>query len=207
MPRKNAPVSKQPSVRQVKRAAGIEVEKNAIVLLKADHREAEKLFKSFKQSKSASEQQAIARRVCEALKLHMRLEEEIFYPAFIAATGLKDLHGEALVEHDGAKKLIQEIESSVAGDPLFEAKVKVLSEMIKHHVKEEERFTGMFARARIARMDLRALGILLEARKKELSGKPSPRSRKTPRGTRAGFMGAAEVARSRGAKPEARRTP
>ena len=207
MPRKNSPVSKPPGVRQVKRAAGIAVEHNAIALLKADHREAERLFKSFKSSKSAAEQQGIARQVCEALKLHMRLEEEIFYPAFIDATGAKDLHAEALVEHDGAKKLIQEIERSAAGDPLFEAKVKVLSEMIKHHVKEEERFTGMFARARIAPMDLRALGILLEARKQELSQKPAARQRKTPRGTRAGFMGAAAVARSRAAKADPRRTP
>jgi hypothetical protein len=207
MPRKKAPVSKQPSVRQVKRAAGIENEKNAIVLLKADHREAEQLFKSFKRSKSAAEKQAIARRVCQALKLHMRLEEEIFYPAFIEATGNKELHGEALVEHEGAKKLIEEIERSVAGDPLFEARVKVLSEMIKHHVKEEERFAGMFARARIARMDLRALGILLEARKQELSGKPANRQRKTPRGTRAAFMGAAALGRSREAKSGPRRAP
>jgi hypothetical protein len=73
--------------------------------------------------------------------------------------------------------------------------------MIKHHVKEEERFTGLFARARIARMDLRALGILLEARKRELSRKPAIQQ-KTPRGTRAGFMGAAAVARSRATKSD-----
>ena len=203
MPRKNG--SKPLTVRQVKRAAGIEAPQNAVALLRADHREVEHLFKSFKNSSSVAEQQAIARRICEALKLHMRIEEEIFYPAFIDATGNKDLHNEAVVEHDGAKKLIQEIEGSVAGDPLFEARVKVLSEMIKHHVKEEERFTGMFAKARIAGMDLRALGILLEARKKELSRKPAKRQSKTPRGTRAGFMGAAAVARSRSAKSGTRR--
>jgi hypothetical protein len=200
--------TKKPSVRQVKKAAGIKEPQSAIALLKADHREVEGLFKSFKSSKSAPEKQALAKKICEALKLHTRIEEEIFYPAFIKATGHKELHNEALVEHEGAKKLIAEIERSPAGDPLFDAKIKVLSEMIKHHVKEEERFSGMFIQARIAGMDLRALGILLEARKRELSrGGPQKRRTKTPPGTRAAFMGAAALARSRGEKPHARRAP
>ena len=139
--------------------------------------------------------------------MHTRIEEEIFYPAFINATGDKELHSEALVEHHGAKQLIEEIEGADAGDPLFDARVKVLSEMIKHHVKEEERWTGMFAKARIAGMDLRALGILLEARKRELAGKTEKRRAKSSANSRAAFMGAAALARSRGVKPHARRAP
>ena len=151
MPRKNGSAPKSPSVRQVKHAAGIEEPKNAIALLKADHREVEGLFKTFKSAKSDAEKQALAKKICAALKMHTRIEEEIFYPAFIKATGDNELHSEALVEHHGAKQLIKEIEGAAAGDPLFDARVKVLSEMIKHHVKEEERWTGMFAKARIAR--------------------------------------------------------
>lgn len=207
MPTNNGRVGKQPSVRQVKQAAGIKEPQSAIVLLKADHREAEGLFKTFKSAKSAAEKETLAKKICTALKLHMRIEEEVFYPAFIEATGDKELHSEALVEHHGAKKLIEEIENSVAADPLFDARVKVLSEMIKHHVKEEERFNGMFTRARIARMDLRALGILLEARKQELSGEPQKRRAKTAPKTRAAFMGAAALARSKSAKPQSRRNP
>jgi hemerythrin superfamily protein len=205
MPTRHRPTKKQPSVRQLKQAAGIKEPRSAIALLKADHREVEALFKSFKSSKSAADKQTLAKKICEALKLHTRIEEEIFYPAFIKATGRKELHNEALVEHEGAKKLIAEIEGSPAGDPLFDAKLKVLSEMIKHHVKEEERFSGMFFQARIAGMDLRALGILLEARKQELTRGSQKRRAKTPRGTRAAFMGAAALARSRGEKPHARR--
>jgi hemerythrin superfamily protein len=206
MPKDNGSTEKRPSVRQVKKAAGISEPKSAILLLKADHREVEALFKSFKAAKSEAEKQSLAKKICTALKLHTRIEEEIFYPAFIQATGHKDIHNEALVEHESAKRLIEEIESSVAGDPLFEARVKVLAEMIKHHVKEEERFTGMFTKARIAGMDLRALGILLEARKQELSGEPKKRRSKAPK-ARAPFMGAAALARSKSVNPQARRAP
>ena len=164
----NDDASKRRAERQVKRAAGVSESQNAIALLKADHRQVEKLFKAFKASKSAADQQLLAKQICTALKTHMQLEEEIFYPAFIGATDDRAIHNEAVVEHQSAKALIGEIESSVAGDPLFDARVTVLAEMIKHHVKEEERFRGMFLTARVAKMDLRALGALMEARKREL---------------------------------------
>jgi hemerythrin superfamily protein len=160
--------STQRGARHLERAAGTHESQNAIALLKADHRQVEKLFKAFKAAKSAADQQPLAKQICTALKTHMQLEEEIFYPAFIGATGDKELHNEALVEHQSARTLIDEIESSVGGDPLFEARVTVLAEMIKHHVKEEESFKGMFLTARVAKMDLRALGALLQARKREL---------------------------------------
>jgi hemerythrin superfamily protein len=207
MPTAKRSVAKQPSVRHIKRAAGIAEPKNAIQLLKADHREVEGLFKTFKSSKSAAEKQSLAKKICEALKIHMRIEEEIFYPAFIQATDNKELHNEALVEHEGAKRLIEDIEDSGPSDPLFDARIKVLAEMIKHHVKEEERFTGMFLKARVAGMDLQALGVLLEARKQELSQAPKKRRTKTPPETQAAFMGAAALARSRSAKVPARRAP
>jgi len=74
---------------------------------------------------------------------------------FFKATGAQAIHDEALVEHDGAKKLSAEIESGGASDPLFDAKITVLSEMIKHHVREEERFGGMFSKARMAKIHAR----------------------------------------------------
>jgi len=72
------------------------------------------------------------------------------------------------VEHDGAKKLIAEIEASGPEDEYYDAKVKVLSEMIKHHVKEEEQRGGMFAEAKQSDMDLEELGQQMAARKAEL---------------------------------------
>jgi len=105
----------------------------------------------------------------DALTVHTKIEEEIFYPAFLAATKDKDMHHEAEIEHDGAKNLIAQIEASDPSDDYFDSKVHVLSEMIKHHVKEEEQSDGMFAEARAARkMDLQALGQTMFDRKQEL---------------------------------------
>ena len=141
---------------------------DAVALLKADHREVEGLFEQFQKTKSEERKKALASKICNALKLHTAIEEEIFYPAFLDATEEEDIHHEAEVEHEGAKKLIDEIETSGPSDDYYEARVKVLSEMIKHHVNEEEKRDGMFAKAKQSDMDLNALGQALKARKKEL---------------------------------------
>ncbi len=144
--------------------------KDAIALLKADHRQVEEWFEQFEKARSSQRKQMLADSICQALRVHMQIEEEIFYPAFIAATKDKDMHHEAVVEHDGAKKLMAEIEESRPSDDYFDAKVSVLSEMIKHHVKEEEQRDGMFAEARDTNLDLVELGEQMQARKQELMG-------------------------------------
>jgi len=144
--------------------------KDAIALLKADHRQVEQWFGQFEKARDEQRKLELATSICNALKVHATIEEEIFYPAFIEATDDKDLHHEAIVEHDGAKKLIAEIEASGPEDDFYDAKVTVLSEMIKHHVKEEEQPGGMFAEARKSDMDLAALGEQLAARKAGLEG-------------------------------------
>jgi hemerythrin superfamily protein len=141
---------------------------DAIALLKADHRQVETWFSQFSKSKSSQKKQQLAGQICDALTVHTTIEEEIFYPAFIEATGDKDLHHEAVVEHAGAKALIAQIQSMSAKDDYYDAKVTVLSEMIKHHVKEEEQPGGMFAEAKKSDMDLQVLGEQLLARKQEL---------------------------------------
>ncbi|MEO6080019.1 MAG: hemerythrin domain-containing protein [Steroidobacteraceae bacterium] len=146
---------------------------DAIALLKADHREVEGWFKTFEKTQSSSKKADLARKICKALRVHTTIEEEIFYPAFLEATGDMDLHHEAEVEHKGAKNLIAEIESSGPDDDYFDAKVKVLSEMIKHHVKEEEQRGGMFAEARKSDLDLAELGAQMQARKKALMNSSS----------------------------------
>jgi hemerythrin superfamily protein len=146
---------------------------DAVALLKADHREVEEMFEQFEKSRSAEKKAKLAQKICDALKVHTQIEEEIFYPAFLEATGNKDIHHEAEIEHDAAKKLIAEIDASKPSDEYFDSRVKVLSEMIKHHVKEEEQREGMFAEARDSDMDLDALGAQMQARKEELSGDAS----------------------------------
>src|SRR3984957_21048584 len=144
---------------------------DAIALLKADHRQVETWFSQFSKSKSSQKKQQLAAQICDAMTVHTTIEEEIFYPAFIEATGDKDMHHEAIVEHAGAKALIAEIQDMSPGDDYFDAKVTVLSEMIKHHVKEEEQPGGMFAEAKKAGMDLQTLGKQMQSRKKELQAK------------------------------------
>jgi hemerythrin superfamily protein len=143
---------------------------DAIALLKADHRQVEDWFEQFCEARDEDSKQELATKICNALKVHATIEEEIFYPAFLQATDDLKIHHEAEVEHDGAKKLIAEIEGSSPDDEYFDAKVTVLSEMIKHHVKEEEKPGGMFAEARKSEMDLDALGAQLAARKADLEG-------------------------------------
>ena len=134
----------------------------------ADHKEVKGWFSEFEKSPSEARKQELAQKICMALKAHTTIEEEIFYPAFLETTGDKDIHHEAEVEHDGAKKLIDEIESAGPGDDYFDARVNVLSEMINHHVNEEEKRGGMFAKARSSGMDLDSLGEQLKQRKAEI---------------------------------------
>jgi hemerythrin superfamily protein len=141
---------------------------DAIALLKADHRQVEEWFAQFEKARDDERKQELANKICKALTVHTTIEEEIFYPAFLEATDDKDMHHEAEIEHEGAKQLIAKIEASSPDDDYFDSKVKVLSEMIKHHVKEEEQPDGMFAEARKSDMDLDALGEQMAQRKAEL---------------------------------------
>src|SRR5580693_8762699 len=141
---------------------------DAVALLKADHRQVEQWFSQFEKAKSASKKQQLASNICNGLTVHTSIEEEIFYPAFLEASGDKSMHHEAIVEHAAAKTLIAQIQKMSPSDDFFDAKVTVLSEMIKHHVKEEEQPGGMFSEAKKSDMDLRALAGQLLARKKQL---------------------------------------
>jgi len=140
-------------------------EMDAIALLKADHRKVEEIFAAFEKATSKAKKQALAEQACLELKVHTVLEEEIFYPACRGQIE-SDLLDEGYVEHDTAKLLINEIEAASADDAFYDAKVKVLSEVIEHHVEEEEkRSEGMFSQARAAGLDMDALADAMRARK------------------------------------------
>ena len=145
---------------------------DAIALLKADHREVEGLFEQFEKTNSDAKKQKLATQICKALRVHTEIEEEIFYPACREAGVDAGDMDEAVVEHAAAKDLIAQIEASKPGDDLYDAKVHVLSEEIKHHVKEEEERGGIFAEAKQAGLDMKELGAQLQARKDELMDEP-----------------------------------
>jgi hypothetical protein len=141
---------------------------DAVALLKADHRKVEDLFAKFEAAKGDGKKKALAEQICMELTVHTKIEEDIFYPACEGKVE-EDLLKEAYVEHDGAKVLIAEIEAGGPDDEFYDAKVKVLSEMIEHHVKEEEaRVEGMFSQARKAGLDMDALGEQMAAEKEQL---------------------------------------
>jgi hemerythrin superfamily protein len=139
---------------------------DAIALLTADHREVEKYFADFEKARTDKRKGELAAKICLALKVHTQIEEESFYPTSRQYLDDEDIVDEAVVEHASAKELIAQIEAMEPGDELYDAKVKVLSEMIEHHVKEEEK--EYFPQVKKTDMDLQAIGAQMAARKKEL---------------------------------------
>jgi hemerythrin superfamily protein len=143
---------------------------DAIALLTADHREVSEMFEQFEQlgDRATTSKEKLKDKICKALIAHTTIEEEIFYPAVRAAKVEEgeDMVDEAIVEHASAKDLIKQLQEMQPDDDLYDAKVKVLSEQIEHHVKEEEK--EMFPKAKKAGLDLLALGQEMALRKQEL---------------------------------------
>jgi len=149
---------------------------DAIRMLKEDHQRVGELFDRFEGTRGRAQKERIAAKICEELKVHAQVEEEIFYRAAREAIDDEALMNEAEVEHASAKDLIRQIEkSSSEDDPRYDALVKVLGEYIKHHVKEEE--GEMFKQVRASEIDLVALGEQMQQRKRELSANGAGRGR------------------------------
>ena len=140
----------------------------AIKLLTQDHKEVDGLFKEFEKAKDDDEKADIVQQICDALSVHAEIEEAIFYPAAREALAEKgeDLLDEAEVEHGSIKSLVTELEEAEPDEDLYDAKVKVLSEYVKHHVKEEE--GELFPKVKNTDLDLGQLGAELFERKNEL---------------------------------------
>ena len=157
---------------------------DALGLLKADHRKVEDLFAQFDGASDSEQKEVLAHQICHELMIHTLLEEEIFYPACRDKDVEDDMLDEAQVEHDGAKILITELLTLAPDSDYYDAKVKVLAEMIKHHVAEEEKDDGIFAKAQEAEIDMKEVGQQLQQRKQQLKdrvesgrlGLPRPRA-------------------------------
>ncbi len=149
-------------------AAG--AQNDAIEMLISDHRKVEKLFKEYEklvEEGSYNEKEALAATICAELTIHTQIEEEIFYPAARDILDEEDLVDEAIVEHASAKDLIAQLAEMSPDDDLYDAKVKVLSELVEHHVEEEE--DEMFPKLKKAKLDTRALGPQMADRKQQLA--------------------------------------
>ncbi|MCB5208082.1 hemerythrin domain-containing protein [Methylovorus mays] len=143
--------------------------KDVIQHLTDDHKNVKKLFKQYTKLAEKDDiegKASIANQICLELTVHTRVEEEIFYPAARAAIHDDDLLNEAVVEHSSAKSLIGQIQSMNPADPMYDAKMTVLSEYIEHHVEEEEK--EMFPKVKKAKVDLEELEVELSKRKGQL---------------------------------------
>lgn len=140
--------------------------KEATALLRADHKAVSELFSAYEKTRSSAKKMQLVSKICTELSVHAQVEEEIFYPAVKAALKDKVLIPEAVVEQATMKDLMAQVEGVTPDGELFDAKVKVLSEYVKHHVKEEH--TEMFPKARKTGLDMLALGGQMAARKAEL---------------------------------------
>ena len=150
---------------------------DALQWLMAEHREVKALFRQHHKLAQAhgrgDERMLLASQICVALALHMQIEEEILYPAAREVLARdEEIVDEACVEHAGAGNLIAQLKTMTSDQPLFDAKVKVLSEYVEHHVKEEE--SSFFPRLRKTALDLDAMGDRMAARKRELMAQPEP---------------------------------
>ncbi|HEY3582865.1 MAG TPA: hemerythrin domain-containing protein, partial [Casimicrobiaceae bacterium] len=158
-------------------------------LLKHDHDEVDEMFKQFEQIKDNgddAEKEQLVAQICDALTIHAQIEETIFYPAARRALQEKgqDLLDEAAVEHQTLKDIVGRLEMAPTSDPLYDAGVKVLSEYVKHHVKEEE--SELFPKVRQSNLDLQSIGQQLAKRKQELESQEGRSSSQEDRGMQRG---------------------
>jgi hypothetical protein len=168
----NQPASKSPRKPAAKAAAARAPRaQDATALLRADHKKVDELFKDFEKSRSSARKAMLAQQICLELTVHTQIEEEIFYPALAEALRDKKLVPEAIVEHQSIKDLIAQVKDGSPEDEMYDAKVHVMSEWVKHHVKEEH--TEMFPKARKTRLDLKALGAEMAERKAQLMAEGS----------------------------------
>lgn len=163
--RSPAPTKRARAVRARKTAPPRQL--SAVAILRADHKLVDDLFKQYEKAKAQGRKQTLVDRICRELTVHTTVEEEIFYPAVRAAIKDKDMMDEADIEHASAKELIAQLKAGKPGDDHYDAKVKVLGEYIRHHVKEEQ--TEMFPKAQKTKLDMVELGSQIQTRKAELT--------------------------------------
>jgi hemerythrin superfamily protein len=138
----------------------------AIRILKEEHRVFNQLFAEYEvKTTSRTRKVEIVQELALRLDVHAAIEEELLYPMLRDAVDADEID-EAVVEHQAAKTLSDELRELTGTEELYDAKVHVLGEQILHHVREEEE--EMFEEAKEAGLDLDELGRAMEARRQEL---------------------------------------
>ncbi|MBA3745076.1 hemerythrin domain-containing protein [Sporichthya sp.] len=141
---------------------------DAIVLLRADHKEIKRLFRRFEKAEKAAEKQSLVKQILELLAVHTYIENEGLYPQ--VRKQVPDLESDILEsyeEHHVADLLCAELADMTPADERFTAKVTVLIESVEHHIEEEESAWFPDVRESLGRKDLQEIGAeMLKLRKK-----------------------------------------
>ena len=154
--------------------------KDAIALLKQDHKNVRQLLKKLESAEEGDKRLQLFNQIESELKVHTQIEEEIFYPAFHeAAEGEKDehLYYEAVEEHHVVDMVLPEITDTDENSDEFAAKGKVLKDLVEHHIEEEEEQMFPKARKLMDPSDLKELGRRLDERKQQLMSSTGGRRR------------------------------
>jgi len=142
-------------------------------ILHEDHMKVSELFFKFSKTEDESEKEALVQEILTELHVHAKVEEEIVYPVVEdEAEEGEELVGEANVEHKMVKYLMAELSQMTGEDEELDAKVTVLCELVKHHIREEEK--EMFKKLRESGADLEELAEQVKERKDELLAEPLP---------------------------------
>lgn len=155
-------------IKEIDMQANIQPATNAIALIKADHDEVFAMLEKFEKGGTHKEtKHNLAKEICQSLKIHAQLEEEILYPTLRENIDKQEMMQieEALVEHGAVKDLIAKIEMG-SPEELFEAQVRVLGKLVTQHVQEEESI--LLPKLKASIIDLNELGRQLADRKQEL---------------------------------------
>lgn len=183
--RSATPVKRKPATKQAKAPARAKPH-DAIAILRADHTLVSGLFAEYEKTRSVPKKKKLVAQICTELSVHAQVEEEIFYPAVKAALRDKELVPEATVEHATLKDLISQVEGREPDGEMYDAKITVLCEYVKHHVKEEQ--NEMFPKAKGTKLDMKDLGAQILARKEELKPQMAAKA------ATAGFVGSVKSA-------------
>jgi hemerythrin superfamily protein len=147
-------------------------------LLHRDHQNVAELFFQYSELEDDDneEKDELAKSIIKELFIHAKVEEEFIYPAIRKSDGdAEDMMDEADTEHHVVKFLLSELSEMSAGDDHFDSKICVLSELVNHHVQEEEK--DIFNALRESDSDLEALAAKVVKRKEELAKSPVPKGK------------------------------
>ncbi len=156
-------------------ASAVNRQRDAIAILKADHREVERLFKAFEKTSERAlvERKDLVDTMIEKLSVHAAIEEQIVYPwAQAHIVDEDDQVLEAFEEHRVVKFLLGELSLMNSDDGRFQATTTVLIEIVRHHVREEESELLLDLRDVATRAELVDFGLQLDIAKKAAAAGP-----------------------------------